>query len=71
MSLVPARLSESLILQTYPFQEADLIVSFFTRDHGKLRGVARIGSTCPRQVGKAELRIIRQSRAVVETGTDE
>src|SRR5271163_2210485 len=41
MSLVPARLSESLILQTYPFQEADLIVSFFTRDHGKLRGVAR------------------------------
>jgi len=38
---LPARLSESLILQTYPFQEADLIVSFFTRDHGKLRGVAR------------------------------
>src|ERR1700683_372388 len=37
---MPARLSESLILQTYPFQEADLIVSFFTRDHGKLRGVA-------------------------------
>jgi DNA repair protein RecO (recombination protein O) len=38
---VPARLSESLILQTYPFREADLVVSFFTRDHGKLRGVAR------------------------------
>ena len=38
---MPARVSESLILRTYPFQEADLVVSFFTRDHGKLRGVAR------------------------------
>src|SRR5262249_43979197 len=27
--------------RTYPFREADLIVSFFTRDEGKLRGVAR------------------------------
>ena len=38
---MPARMSESFILQTYPFREADLIVSFFTRDQGKLRGVAR------------------------------
>ena len=38
---MPARTSESFILQTYPFREADLIVSFFTRDQGKLRGVAR------------------------------
>ena len=28
------------MLRTYPLKEADLIVSFFTRDHGKLRGVA-------------------------------
>lgn len=35
------RTSESFILRTYPFREADLIVSFFTRDQGKLRGVAR------------------------------
>ena len=34
-------MSDSFILQTYPFREADLIVSFFTRDQGKLRGVAR------------------------------
>jgi DNA repair protein RecO (recombination protein O) len=34
-------MSESYILRTYPFREADLIVSFFTRDQGKLRGVAR------------------------------
>jgi DNA repair protein RecO (recombination protein O) len=38
---MPARTSESFILRTYPFREADLIVSFFTRDQGKLRGVAR------------------------------
>ena len=28
------------MLRTFPLKEADLIVSFFTRDHGKLRGVA-------------------------------
>src|SRR5215471_11581387 len=38
---MPARMSESFILQTYPFREGDLVVSFFTRDLGKLRGVAR------------------------------
>ncbi len=38
---MPARVSEALILRTYPFREADLVVSFFTRDQGKLRGVAR------------------------------
>jgi len=37
---MPARVSESYILRTYPFRESDLIVSFFTRDLGKLRGVA-------------------------------
>ena len=36
-----ARVSESLILRTYPYREADLIVSYFTRDFGKLRGIAR------------------------------
>jgi DNA repair protein RecO (recombination protein O) len=38
---MPARMSETFVLRTYPFREADLIVSFFTRDLGKLRGVAR------------------------------
>ena len=36
-----ARVSEAYVLRSYPFQEADLIVSFFTRDQGKLRGLAR------------------------------
>jgi DNA repair protein RecO (recombination protein O) len=29
------------VLRTYPLKEADLVVSFFTRDQGKLRGVAK------------------------------
>lgn len=38
---MPASASESLILRTYPVKESDLIVSFFARDAGKLRGYAR------------------------------
>jgi DNA repair protein RecO (recombination protein O) len=38
---MPAHVSETYVLRTYPFRESDLIVSFFTRDQGKLRGVAR------------------------------
>src|SRR5436309_3903910 len=38
---MPARASDSFILRTYPFRDAELIVSFFTRDQGKLRGIAR------------------------------
>jgi DNA repair protein RecO (recombination protein O) len=38
---MPARVSEAIVLQTYPFQESDLIVSFLARDLGKLRGVAK------------------------------
>jgi len=38
---MPARESEALILRSYPYREADLIVSFFARDRGKLRGIAR------------------------------
>jgi DNA repair protein RecO (recombination protein O) len=33
--------SDAFVLRSYPFQEADLVVSFLTRDQGKLRGVAR------------------------------
>ena len=36
-----SRVSESLILRTYPYKEADLIVSYFTRELGKMRGIAR------------------------------
>lgn len=38
---MPLRTSEAFILRTYPLKETDRIVSFFTRDFGKKRGVAR------------------------------
>ena len=38
---MPARESEALVLRAYPYREADLIVSFFARDRGKLRGIAK------------------------------
>jgi len=38
---MPVQASESLVIRTYPLREADLVVSLFTREHGKLRGVAR------------------------------
>ena len=37
---MPARQSEAFVLRTYPYREADLIVSFLARDRGKLRGIA-------------------------------
>jgi DNA repair protein RecO (recombination protein O) len=38
---MPNRVSEAIVIQTYPFGESDLIVSFLARDVGKLRGVAK------------------------------
>lgn len=38
---MPLRTAEAFILRTYPLKESDKIVSFFTREHGKCRGVAR------------------------------
>jgi len=38
---MPTRVSEAIVIQTYPFGESDLIVSFLARDLGKLRGVAK------------------------------
>ena len=38
---MPAHVSEAIVLRTYPLKEADLVVSFLTRDQGKLRGVAK------------------------------
>jgi DNA repair protein RecO len=37
---MPLQESDSIILKTYPLGEADRIVAFFSREHGKMRGVA-------------------------------
>ena len=41
---MPLRTAEAFILRTYPLKESDKIVSFFTREWGKRRGVARAAS---------------------------
>ena len=37
---MPSRESDAVVLRTYPYGESNLIVSFYARDRGKLRGVA-------------------------------
>ena len=37
---MPLHKTEAFVLRTYALKEADKICVFFTKDHGKLRGVA-------------------------------
>jgi DNA repair protein RecO (recombination protein O) len=45
--------SEAVVLRTWPVHEADLIVSFFTRDYGKVRGVAKSALRSRKRFGGA------------------
>jgi DNA repair protein RecO (recombination protein O) len=45
--------SEAVILRTWPVHESDLIVSFFTRDYGRMRGVAKAALRSRRRFGGA------------------
>lgn len=50
---MPVLSSQAVVLRTWPVQEADLIVSFFTRDYGKMRGVAKSALKSRRRFGGA------------------
>lgn len=56
---MPARSSEAYVLRTYPYKEGDLIVSFFTRDQGKLRGAAKRARRMKSPFGSALERLSR------------
>ncbi len=45
--------SEAIVLRTYPLREADLLVTFFTRTEGKVRGVARAALKSKKRFGGA------------------
>jgi len=45
--------SDALILRTWPVNEADLVVSFFTRDYGKVKGVAKAALKSRKRFGGA------------------
>lgn len=44
---------EAIVLRTWPFHEADLLVSLFTREHGRIKGVARHAMRSRRRFGGA------------------
>jgi DNA repair protein RecO (recombination protein O) len=45
--------SEAVVLRTWPVHEADLIVSFFTREFGRVKGVAKSAMNSRRRFGGA------------------
>ena len=45
--------SEAIVLRTWPFHEADLLVSIFTREQGKVKGVARHAMKSRKRFGGA------------------
>src|ERR1700727_1718503 len=47
------RESEAIVLRSYPLREADLLVTLFTREEGKVRGVARSAKKAKRSFGGA------------------
>lgn len=52
-STMISRLSEAVVLRSWPLHEADLIVSLFTRDWGKVKGVAKAAAKSRRRFGGA------------------
>ncbi len=50
---MPLKQSEAIVLRSYPMREADLLVTFFTRAEGKLRGVAKAAKKSKKRFGGA------------------
>jgi DNA repair protein RecO (recombination protein O) len=50
---VIAHTEEALVLRTWPFHEADLLISLFTREQGKVKGVARHAMRSRKRFGGA------------------
>jgi DNA repair protein RecO (recombination protein O) len=45
--------SEAIVLRTYPMRESDLLVTLFTRNEGKVKGVARAAKKSKKRFGGA------------------
>lgn len=50
---VPLLSSEAVVLRTWPVREADLVVSFFSRDYGRLKGIAKSALKSRKRFGGA------------------
>lgn len=53
MEAMAAECSEAVVLRTWPVHEADLVVSFFTREHGLLKGIAKSALKSRKRFGGA------------------
>jgi DNA repair protein RecO (recombination protein O) len=60
---MPVLASDAIILKTYPLGESDRIVAFFSREHGKVRGVANGARRMTNRFG-ASLEPLAHSRIV-------
>src|SRR5947208_12315943 len=60
---MPILQSDAIILKTYPLGEADRIVAFFSREHGKVRGVANGARRMKNRFG-ASLEPLAHSRII-------
>jgi DNA repair protein RecO (recombination protein O) len=45
--------SEAVVLRTWPLRETDLIVSFFSRDYGRMKGIAKAALKSRKRFGGA------------------
>ena len=52
-SRVTVHVGEAIVLRTWPFLEADLLISLFTREQGRVKGVARHAMRSRRRFGGA------------------
>lgn len=50
---MPVLTSEAVVLRTWPVHEADLVVSFFTRDYGRVKGIAKSALKSRKRFGGA------------------
>jgi DNA repair protein RecO (recombination protein O) len=50
---MPVLCSEAVVLRTWPVHEADLVVSFFSRDYGRLKGIAKSALKSRKRFGGA------------------
>jgi DNA repair protein RecO (recombination protein O) len=50
---MPLRSDEAIVLRTHPIGEADLVVTFLTKEEGKIVGVARSGRRSRKRFGDA------------------
>jgi len=50
---MPLKESEAIVLRSYPLRESDLLVTFFTRAEGKVKGVAKAAMKSRKRFGGA------------------